>query len=160
MNRKDLTCHCSHPLPKCWDVLCSRRGGKPTGLVTAEGSCLLYGFCVTDTLSHQQFHKYPTQNWNMHKGGIVGQKYNLKRVCRNPWGNDGWGEGGVGGGDGWVLRCGCQISQPSTKGGFKSFAHPVFDKNKVFCIWSTTATPVELGYYQSEFTCNCVNQTN
>lgn len=50
-------------------------------------------FFVTDTLSHQQFHKYPKQNWNTHNRGIVGQKYNLKRACQKPLGDDGWGRG-------------------------------------------------------------------
>lgn len=90
MNRKDLSCHCSFT-PYLNVEMCSRREAEPTGLVTAEGRCLSCGFCVTDTLSHQQFHKCPTQNWNTHNGGIVGQKYNLKRVCEKPLGDDGGG---------------------------------------------------------------------
>lgn len=121
MNRKDLSCHCSFT-PYLNVEMCSRREAEPTGLVTAEGRCLSCGFCVTDTLSHQQFHKCPTQNWNTHNGGIVGQKYNLKRVCEKPLGDDG---GGV-----WALRCGCQIRQPWTKGGLKSFAHLVLTRTK------------------------------
>lgn len=68
-----------------------REREKPTGLVTAEGSRLSCGFCVTDRVSHQQFHKYPTHNWNTHNKGFVGQIYNLKRVCQKPLGGDDWG---------------------------------------------------------------------
>lgn len=123
INKKDLGCYYSVFSHQNVEVCCAAQSGKTKEPYDrAEGSGLLSdGHSIVNSFTNIEL-KHTTD----------ALFYSLKRVCQKPrrvsW-MDEWG--------GWVPMCGCQISQPRTKGGFKSFAHLILTRTEssVYWVW-------------------------
>lgn len=129
-------------------------GGSPVELYQQRE----VAFCVSDTLSHQEFRKYPTNNWNVRKQMYCWREIELEEGVSNPPCRvlRGDVEGG------W-LSLEVWVPDQSTVNKRKDLNHLLIrfrQKQSAPCVECKRAASSAGGSYHDEFTCYCVKQTD